>query len=76
MVASVGTRLIFAENPNMDKVTGIILAGGKSSRFGSNKALAVLHGKALISYSLEALQPLCDQMIISTSDPDLLTSTL
>ena len=71
MVASVGTRLIFAENPNMDKVTGIILAGGKSSRFGSNKALAVLHGKALISYSLEALQPLCDQMIISTSDPDL-----
>lgn len=70
MVASVYTRLIFAENPIMHKVTGIILAGGKSSRFGSNKALAVLHGKTLISYSLEALHPLCEQMVVSASDPD------
>jgi molybdopterin-guanine dinucleotide biosynthesis protein A len=48
-------------------VTGIILAGGKSKRFGSNKALYSYHGKKLINYTIEALQPVCADIIISTN---------
>lgn len=50
-------------------VTGIILAGGKSSRMGAEKGVQLLHGEALISYSIKALSGLCDTILIS-SDSD------
>lgn len=37
------------------KTVGILLAGGKSSRFGKPKALAVYHDKFFFEYALEAL---------------------
>ncbi len=43
---------------------GAVLAGGRSSRFGSDKALAVLDGRALIDHALAALRPHCDTLII------------
>jgi molybdopterin-guanine dinucleotide biosynthesis protein A len=49
------------------KVTGIILAGGKSSRMGAEKGLQLLCGKPLISYAVEALKGLCSEIIISSS---------
>ncbi len=49
------------------KVTGIILAGGKSSRMGAEKGLQLLCGKPLISYAIEALTGLCSEIIISSS---------
>lgn len=49
------------------KVTGIILAGGKSSRMGAEKGLQPVCGKPLISYAIEALNSLCDEIIISSS---------
>jgi molybdopterin-guanine dinucleotide biosynthesis protein A len=42
----------------------IVLAGGESSRFGSNKALAVLAGKPLISHVTRRLSNVVDEMLI------------
>lgn len=50
-----------------EHITGIILAGGKSSRIGKDKALFDFNGKALVSYALEALEPLCDTLVISAN---------
>ena len=51
-----------------DKISGIILAGGKSSRMGSNKALINYRGKPLISYSIDLLSKFCDEIVISTNE--------
>jgi len=34
---------------------GAVLAGGRSRRFGSDKAMALLHGKPLLAHAAEAL---------------------
>jgi len=49
------------------EVTGIILAGGKSSRMGADKGLLQLCGKPLIHYAIQALSGLCNTIIISSS---------
>jgi molybdenum cofactor guanylyltransferase len=49
------------------EVTGIILAGGESSRMGTDKGLSVLCGQPLISYAIQVLSGLCDNIIISSS---------
>lgn len=36
-------------------VLGAVLAGGRSRRFGSDKAMALLHGKPLLMHAAEAL---------------------
>lgn len=51
-------------------VTCIILAGGLSTRFGSHKALHPLGGKPLIMYVLEVVEPLCQNLMISTNSPE------
>lgn len=49
-------------------VTGIVLAGGRSSRFGSNKALALWNGGPLIKHTLSVLRPLFpNRMMVSKS---------
>jgi molybdopterin-guanine dinucleotide biosynthesis protein A len=48
-------------------ITGIILAGGKSSRLGSDKALFDFNGKTLVTYAIEALKPLCGTLMISAN---------
>lgn len=50
-------------------VTGIILAGGKSSRMGKDKGLIPLAGKQLASYSIQALKSWCDPIMISSNNP-------
>ena len=51
-------------------ITGVILAGGKSSRFGSNKALARWRGKSLIQYASDALEAVFSDCILITNTPD------
>lgn len=46
------------------KTAGILLAGGQSRRFGSPKAFATHEGRAFYQYSLEALRPFCDTLIV------------
>ena len=50
------------------KTLGAVLAGGRSSRFGSDKALAILDGRSLLDHALEALRPHCDAVIIVGRD--------
>ncbi|SET33203.1 molybdopterin-guanine dinucleotide biosynthesis protein A [Salinibacillus kushneri] len=49
------------------KFSGVVLAGGKSRRFGSPKAFAKKGKKAFYQYSLDALSPLVDELIIVTN---------
>ena len=53
-----------------EPITGIILAGGNSSRFGTDKTQYFLYGKKLINYAIEVLLPICDNIIISTNKPE------
>ncbi len=55
----------------MQKIIGLILAGGLAKRFGSKKCLATLKGKYLIQWSYEALKPLCDEIWLSITPKDL-----
>jgi len=48
-------------------VTSIILAGGKSSRFGRNKALQTIGGKTLVQYVVDRLAPLSTEIVIVTA---------
>jgi molybdopterin-guanine dinucleotide biosynthesis protein A len=50
--------------PLSSKRTVVILAGGQSSRFGSNKALALLAGKPLISHVTERLSHIADETLV------------
>ncbi len=50
-----------------EPVTGIILRGGKSSRFGTDKSFYRYQGKRMADYSIEVLQPFCDELIVSTN---------
>lgn len=50
-------------------VTGVILAGGKSSRFGANKAFAPFRGTPIIRRVIESLRPLFSDLLLVTNTP-------
>jgi len=50
------------------EVTGIILAGGASSRMGKDKGLCEFQGKALINYAIDVLTPICGKILISSNN--------
>ncbi len=54
----------------MAQVAGVILAGGKSSRFGSNKALALHQGSALIQTITHRLAGLFPETLLITNTPE------
>ncbi len=45
-------------------ILGAALAGGQSSRFGSDKALAELGGRTLLARAVETLEGLCDAVVV------------
>ena len=53
----------------IEGITGIILAGGKSSRFGSNKALAKFNGTPLIERAAGVLGRIFKNLMIITNSP-------
>ncbi len=51
-------------------VSGVVLAGGRSTRYGKNKALVKLHGIPLIERVLDVMCPIFSNVIIITNTPD------
>jgi molybdopterin-guanine dinucleotide biosynthesis protein A len=49
------------------RLTGIILAGGRSSRLGRNKGLALLGGRPLIGHVIATLSAVCNEILISSN---------
>ncbi|MBA4356013.1 MAG: molybdenum cofactor guanylyltransferase, partial [Novosphingobium sp.] len=45
-------------------ILGAVLAGGQSTRFGSDKALAELGGRTLLARAVEALEGMCDAVVV------------
>ena len=57
-------------NRAITDVTGVILAGGASSRFGSNKALAELEGRRLIGHPARRLENIFTHLLLVTNSPE------
>jgi molybdopterin-guanine dinucleotide biosynthesis protein A len=51
-------------------ITGVIMAGGKSSRMGTDKGLVVFNRKPFVQYAIDLLKPLFPELIISTQNPE------
>lgn len=45
-------------------IAGVILAGGRSTRFGSDKASALLAGRPMLVWVASALAEACDEIVI------------
>lgn len=51
-------------------ICGVILAGGKSSRYGANKALVPVEGIPLIEHVIAVLRGLFKSVVLITNTPD------
>ncbi|MGH9922681.1 MAG: molybdenum cofactor guanylyltransferase [Nitrososphaerales archaeon] len=49
-------------------LTGIVLAGGRSSRMGRNKALIQIKGKEMLLWVVEGLNPVVSEIIVVAKD--------
>jgi molybdopterin-guanine dinucleotide biosynthesis protein A len=59
----------------IEEVTLLILAGGRSERFGRSKALYEVNGRPLLSYLVEGVSSLSKRLIISVkSNPEIYSS--
>ena len=46
-------------------LAGLVIAGGRSRRFGRDKALALVGGRPLLAWSLAALREACAEVAIN-----------
>lgn len=54
---------------NTSEITGIILAGGKSRRMGTDKAFLSYKNKPLIAHVIAALEPVTSEIMIISDSP-------
>jgi molybdenum cofactor guanylyltransferase len=58
------------DEPLIKDVTGVILAGGKSSRYGKNKSFVKVNGIPLIERVIRAMKDVFQDVIIITNTPN------
>lgn len=49
---------------------GVVLAGGGSTRFGTDKALARLDGERLLDRAVSVLRRVCPEVVVASSHPE------
>ena len=54
---------------DLNNILGVVLAGGKSQRFGKDKSQVKLHGKLLIDYMLTEIVDEFNETLIISNDP-------
>lgn len=52
----------------MTAILGAVLAGGRATRFGTDKALARLHDATLLDHALASLRPHCAALVVCGRD--------
>jgi molybdopterin-guanine dinucleotide biosynthesis protein A len=63
------TLLVTIDDAPRKPLTGIVLAGGRSSRFGSDKASALLAGRPMLQWVISAAAQVCDPIVLVTAKP-------
>jgi len=59
-----------ATGQEAEGVTGIVLAGGRSSRFGSDKLVAEIDGRTLLDRAVEAVATIAAEVIVVVAPDD------
>lgn len=54
-------------------MTGLVLAGGKSTRMGADKATLRWHGERLVDRAVRVLQACCAEVLVASGDGQRLT---
>ena len=60
--------MFYISSMDHNKILGVVLAGGKSQRFGEDKSQVKLHGKILIDYILSEIIDQFEEILIVTNN--------
>lgn len=54
----------------ISNITGVVMAGGKSKRMGTDKGLMNFNGRPMVSYAIELFSDLFSQVMISSNNDE------